>query len=123
MNEWLERALNRLKEEKDEGKKLNKYAGVMAEPVKKQLEDFCRQDEEFAQAVVQGGSFKDCMAAVTKSLVGNGLSDLEAYQRAVRFYFPGARVKMQMSVDLVGDAAQEEQVPKKGMVLDLADFL
>lgn len=122
MNEWLERALNRLKEEKDEGKKLNKYAGVMAEPVKKQLEDFCRQDEEFAQAVVQGGSFKDCMAAVTNG-IGNSISDLEAYQKAVRFYFPGARVKMQMSVDLVGDAAQEEQVPKKGMVLDLADFL
>lgn len=122
MNEWLERALNRLKEEKDEGKKLNKYAGVMAEPVKKQLEDFCRQDEEFAQAVVQGGSFKDCMAAVTNG-IGSSISDLEAYQKAVRFYFPGARVKMQMSVDLVGDAAQEEQVPKKGMVLDLADFL
>lgn len=122
MNEWLERALNRLKEEKDEGKNLNKYAGVMAEPVKKQLEDFCRQDEEFAQAVVQGGSFKDCMAAVTKG-IGSSISDLEAYQRAVRFYFPGARVKMQMSVDLVGDAAQEEQASKKGMVLDLADFL
>ena len=122
MNEWLEKALSRLDKEKDEGKKLNKYAGVMAEPVKKQLEDFCRQDEEFAQAVVQGGSFKDCMGAVTKG-VGASISDLEAYQRAVKFYFPGAKVRMQMSVDLIGDAVQEEQPEKKGMVLDLADFL
>lgn len=123
MNEWLDKAVERLEKEKDEGKKLNKYAGVMAEPVRKQLVDFCMQDEEFAQAVVQGGTFKACMEAVTKG-IGSSISDLEAYQRAVKFYFPGAKVQMKMSVDLIGDAAAEEPTEeKKGLLLNLTDFL
>lgn len=122
MNEYLQAALERLDKEFKDGKSLNKYAGVMAEPVKKQLEDFCRQDGEFAQAVVQGGTFKECMTAVTKG-VGSSLSDIEAYERAVRFYFPGARIRFQMTVDLVGDAAGKTvDKPKAGIVLNLADF-
>lgn len=122
MNEYLQAALERLDKEFKDGKSLNKYAGVMAEPVKKQLEDFCRQDGEFAQAVAQGGTFKECMTAVTKG-VGSSLSDIEAYERAVRFYFPGARIRFQMTVDLVGDAAGKTvDKPKDGIVLSLADF-
>lgn len=126
MNEYLTQALERLDKEFKDGKALNRYAGVMAGPVKKQLEDFCRQDGEFAQAVVQGGTFKDCMAAVTKE-VGQSLSDLEAYSRAVRFYFPGAKVHFRMELDLVGDAAAEdskaEAEPRaERKVLNLADF-
>ncbi|MBP3672876.1 MAG: hypothetical protein J6J18_03500, partial [Oscillospiraceae bacterium] len=60
---------------------------------------------------------------------------------AVQFYFPGARVRYQMSVDLVGDAG-EETTPQSpavtapltrgaessarrpaGKILDLSDFL
>lgn len=97
----------------------------MAEPVKKQLEAFCKEDGEFAQAVVQGGTFKVCMEAVTKG-VGNSLSDLEAYSRAVQFYFPGAKVHFRMELDLVGDAADEDkpqEAPKaERKVLNLADF-
>lgn len=122
MNEYLTQALERLEKEFKDGKALNRYAGVMAAPVRKQLEDFCRQDGEFVQAVAQGGTFKDCMAAVTKG-VGSALSDIEAYERAVRFYFPGARIRFQMTVDLVGDAAEKTvDKPKAGIVLSLADF-
>lgn len=118
MSQWLDEALKKLSAEREEGKKLNRYSGVLAEPVGKQLEEFCRQEEEFAQAVVQGGSFKDCMAAVTKGL-GSAISDVNAYRKAVQFYFPGAEVRVKMSVDLVGAAAEE----KAGILLDLADFL
>lgn len=124
MSEYLAQALGRLDKEFKDGKALNRYAGVMAEPVRKQLEDFCRQDGEFAQAVAQGGTFKDCMAAVTKG-VGSALSDVDAYERAVRFYFPGSRIRFQMTVDLVGDAAGKDEAaakPKAGIVLNLADF-
>lgn len=124
MSEYLNQALERLDKEFKDGKALNRYAGVMAEPVRKQLEDFCRQDGEFAQAVAHGGTFKDCMAAVTKG-VGSALSDVDAYERAVRFYFPGSRIRFQMTVDLVGDAAGEDEAaakPKAGIVLNLADF-
>lgn len=122
MSEYLAQALGRLDKEFKDGKALNRYAGVMAEPVRKQLEDFCRQDGEFAQAVAQGGTFKDCMAAVTKG-VGSALSDVDAYERAVRFYFPGSRIRFQMTVDLVGDAGEETPsgAPER-KVLNLADF-
>lgn len=124
MNEYLTKALERLDKEFKDGKKLNRYSNVMAEPVKKQLVAFCEQEPEFAQAVVHGGSFNDCMAEVTKN-VGASISDIEAYERAVRFYFPCARIRFQVTVDLVGDAAGKDvtaEKPKTGMVLNLADF-
>lgn len=126
MNEYLTEAMERLNKEFKDGKALNRYAGVMAEPVKKQLVAFCKEDREFAQAVVQGGSFKACMEAVTKG-VGQSLSDLEAYSRAVRFYFPGAKVHFRMELDLVGDAAAEDSKAEtkqkaERKVLNLADF-
>ena len=103
---------------------------VMAPAVAKVLEDFCRQDAEFAQAVAQGGSFKDCMHAVAKG-VGGSISDIDAYKKAVQFYFPGAEIRVQMQIDLIGAAAGEiatSAVPPRddsgrGIVLNLEDFL
>lgn len=105
---------------------------AMAKAVSTVLQDFCRQDEEFAQAVAQGGSFKDCMIAVAKG-VGNSISDLDAYKKAVRFYFPGADISVQMKIDLIGDAGKPETrqaVSDKvktekptGIILNLEDFL
>lgn len=95
-------------------------ASAVAPAVADALVDFCRQDEEFAQAVAQGGSFADCVAAVVKG-VGSCISDLEAYRRAVQFYFPGADIKMQMTIDLCPQAGTPEEptVPNKGgIVLD-----
>ena len=105
---------------------------AMAKAVATVLQDFCRQDEEFAQAVVQGGSFKDCMFAVTKG-VGNSISDLDAYKKAVHFYFPGADISVQMKIDVIGDARKPEPSPisrtetrpekPAGIILNLEDFL
>ena len=89
------------------------------------MEGVCRQVAEFAQAVVQGGAFADCMKEVAKNC-GKAISDLEAFRRAVRFYFPGADVRFHMTVNLCGDveaeAAQQpsESAPK---ILNLEDFL
>lgn len=95
------------------------------------LKDFCLQDEEFAQAIVQGGTFAECMKKVAAG-VGNHISDLEAYKKAVQFYFPGAEIQMQMTIDLIGEAAGKTQTepaaptpvaaPPKVISLDLADF-
>ena len=98
----------------------------MAHEVAAQLEFFCRQDTEFAQAVAQGGEFPDCMKKVAEG-VGSSISDLEAYKRAVRFYFPGAAVKMQLTIDLIGKAAGTEPVAEVeqtsiSLDLDLSNF-
>ena len=123
MNEFLDRALEKLDKEYKSGS-YDKYGSAMKAAVKKTLVDFCRQDAEFAQAVVQGGSFSDCMKAVAKNC-GSSISDLEAYRRAVQFYFPGAEIRMQMTIDLIGAAAgKEETAPKPaGLILDFTQFL
>lgn len=124
MNTWYEQAVKKLTSEKNSGN-YDRYASIMNDAVCEALEGFCRQDAEFAQAVVQGRAFADCMKEVAKNC-GKAISDLEAFRRAVRFYFPGADVRFHMTVNLCGDveaeAAQQpsESAPK---ILNLEDFL
>ena len=117
MNEFLDQALNKLAENVS-GQKEN----AMAPSVREALTDFCRQDAEFAQAVAQGGSFKDCMATVAKG-VGGSISDLEAYRKAVRFYFKGADVRFRMEIDLCPTAEEAPRPAAQTKILDIADFL
>ena len=82
---------------------------AMAAAVLNAVQEFCKQEPEFAQAVVQGGSFSECMKKVAAG-VGSSISDLEAYKKAVQFYFPGAVVNMQLTIDLVGAAADANEL-------------
>ena len=122
LNNWAQQALEKLK---GEAKAVTgRKEKVMDGAVQLAIEDFCRQDEEFAQAVVQGGSFADCMKAVAAG-VGNAISDIDAYRKAVEFYFPGAKIQMQMTIDLIGDAAKptsEEKQESGPVILDLMSF-
>ena len=116
MNEWYEQAKRKLDAERASGK-YDKYASAMKSAVCEALDGFCKQDGEFAQAVVQGGSFEDCMKAVAKNC-GSSISDLEAFRRAVRFYFPGA------DVEAKAETAAAVPVASTGpKILDLEDFL
>ena len=87
MSEWTAKAAARLEDECKSGK-FDKYGSAMKQAVKTALLDFCRQDDEFAQAVVQGGSFTDCMTAVGKKVKNGSISDLDAYSRQSAFTFP-----------------------------------
>lgn len=128
---FLEKAREKLKKE------LPGVSGQKESSVKKYVMEallsFAEQDEEFAQAIVQGGSFKDCVASVCKG-VGNSISDLEAYRRAAAFYFPGSTVRFEMHIDLIGEDGPSQSLrdssPRRGgsqdaggLVIDLADFL
>lgn len=129
MNNWPTQAVKKLTDGKKDVKGPKETA--MAPAVFDTLKKFCQQEPEFAQAVVQGGSFAECMNAVAKG-VGKSISDLEAYGKAVQFYFPGAKIHFLMDIDLVGDAAKPEPpvlpdpepVQKPAVLsLSLADFL
>ena len=127
MSEFRDEALKKLREGAKNVRGSKETA--MKEAVRATLETFCTQDEEFAQAVVQGGSFPDCMKAVAKG-VGGHISDLEAYKKAVQFYFPGAEIRMQMTIDLIGAAAasspetkEPERKKPENIVLDFTEFL
>lgn len=128
---FYEQAAEKLK--KEFGSVTGQKEGDMKAAVRDALLQFAKQDEEFAQAIVQGGSFKDCMAAVAKG-VGSSISDLEACEKATRFYFPGSRVRFEMHVDLIGEAADTSSAAaaapspqgegkESGLVIDLSAFL
>lgn len=98
MEDFVKTAIDKITTElKDvSGQKQN----VVKHLVSDALISFCRKQPEFAQAVVQSdGTLKQCMDAVVKDC-GNSLSDIEAYRRAVQFYFPGAVVDMQLTVSM-----------------------
>ncbi len=130
MSEFRDEALEKLR--KEAAAVSGSKERAMSEAVRATLENFAGQEEEFAQAIVQGGSFPDCMTAVAKG-VGGHISDLEAYKKAVQFYFPGAEIRMQMTIDLIGAAAAKEPEPytpkharnakPENIVLDFTEFL
>ena len=124
MNDWLAQAKIRLNKER-RGGGFNRYGEAMKGAVADALIDFAGQEPEFAQAIVQGGGFAECMKAVSGRVKGNAISDMEAFGAAVRFYFPGAELRVKMTVNLTGGAAREQEAPARkesGMILDLSDF-
>ena len=121
-NNFPELALKKLAAEEKNvtGQKEN----VIKREVRAALEEFCRQDAEFAQAVVQGGTFGDCLKKVCEG-VGSCISDLKAYQKAAAFYFPGCDVTMTMKIHLCKEdknAAEKAPAARKAVELDLTDF-
>lgn len=130
-NKYLAEALDKLGKDAV-GKISGQKKTVMAKPVAEALKSFCRQSDDFARAVAQGGTFDKCMEAVAKN-VGSAISDLDAYKRAVEFYLPGASIRMTMTIDLAGDctAPDEKAAPtlrvvkpeRASLVLNLEDFL
>ena len=103
--------------------KYNQYARIMKDGVKKTLEQFCEQSEVFAEKVAHGKSFEECMKAVAKNC-GNGLSDVDAYKRAVNFYMPGAQIKAHLEI-VTGDAPAPERAKpvQQDGIIDLSAFL
>ena len=113
MSEFLDAALKKLDGEFKSGS-YDKYASAMKKAVRETIETFCKQDEEL-----------NC---------GSSISDLEAYRRAVQFYFPGAEIRWTMTVDLIGTAGDPSAAlrsarddrrdeNKAGIILDFTQFL
>lgn len=110
--------------------KLTKKGSAVSGAVKTALEDFCRQNHEFEQAVLQGGSLADCIEHTVKGC-GNSISDIEVYRKAVEFYFPTAKIQMSMILDL-GDGGYSGEPEDKPITMsankvelsldDLLDF-
>ena len=129
--DYLEEAAAKL--DRGAAAKLDRYGEAMKGSVHDALMEFCRQDGEFAQAVAQGGSFADCMKAVGKCIHGNSISDAEAWGAAVRFYFPGAEIRVKMEIDLCGNvgdrgdlsggaASTSTEGEAKTKLIDLSEF-
>lgn len=96
MSETMQKAKARLEAEAKDVK--GRYELAVRKEVKEALFCFIEQSEEFARAVFEAsGNFGECLSTVVKDVKGS-LSDIEAYRRAVAYYFPGAEVEMKMTV-------------------------
>ncbi len=117
---YFDEAIKKLDAGVKEG--LGRYGNAMKQSVHDALAEFCRQDAEFAQAVAQGGSFKDCMAAVEKKVSSGSISDMQAWGAAVAFYFPGADIRVEMKIDLCASVRDGEPDMPSASIIDLSDF-
>lgn len=102
---YKDEAVKKIDKEMKEAKKLSNKGDAVKNAVVSMLKDFCGQEEEFAQAVCQSDkTVGDCIAYTVKDCL-QAISDLEVYKRAAEFFFPGAKVHMALTLDLIGDAA------------------
>lgn len=110
----------------------DKYGNAMKSAVHQALLDFCRQSEEFSGKVINGSSFEECMNYVAKGVKGGSISDLEAYKRAVKYYWKNADVRVQMEIipkNAPGSLNVDDQKAKttdpkgKSEIIDLSAFL
>ena len=104
---------------KTELKKSQFKRSVVAKCVLSALTHFCNQSEIFAKTVYETDrTFEACIKAVLHNH-GDCLSDIEAYRRAVLFYFDGSDVSFEMTIYL----PEEQQKSKPAVILNLFDIL
>lgn len=109
---FKEQAIQKLEKELKAFNSKDNKAKAVKDAVADALKNFCEQDDEFAQAVVQNDkTLSDCCDSIMKK-VGQSISDIEVYEKAVNFYFPGADIKMTMEIDLIGSAADKKPQSK-----------
>ena len=77
----------------------DKYTEIMKGAVLDALLCFCKQNAEFADAImVEDKIFAGAMGAVKRAIKGHGIADIEAYRAAVSYYFPGAQIDYVMNI-------------------------
>lgn len=114
---FKEQAIEKLNKELKEFKSTDNKAKAVKTAVADTLKNFCEQDDEFAQAVVQNDkTLSDCCTNIMKS-VGNSISDLDVFKKAVKFYFSTADIKFNMSIDLCGNI---DSVETSGKIIKLS---
>ena len=128
-----ESAIKKIEKELSEIKGAGMKVNLIKAHVADVLKGFCKQDGEFAQAIMQQDkTFGECCTKIMSGVV-TGISDLEVYRRAVQFYFPGADIHMSMTIDLcasvrdgspdVSDGSATVTGSSNDIVLDLTEFL
>lgn len=122
-----EEAIEKLEKEFKAAGKLSRHGAVVAEPVLTALKEFCGQNAEFAQAVVQSSrDLKGCIEGTVAGAEGS-ISDIEVYRRAAAYYFDGASVSFVMKIEIgaatANTMAEPVPAPNEGLQISLDDLL
>jgi hypothetical protein len=117
-------AIKKLQDKKQRDGAKSRHAAAVYDAVRDALIGFCEQQQEFADAILQGKSLGECCEEIMKGC-GSSISDLDVYAKAVEFYFPGAKIEMKMTVymsEFEREERQDAEAPKKqtsAKILDL----
>ena len=99
---------------KEKPMKDDPFAVAIGEHIKKALTVFCEQNEEFARAVLDGGSANECIKSVADKIrTRKAVSDFDVYQLAVKYYFPVAVVDFVMKIRMSEYESKAEQTEPK----------
>lgn len=101
----------------------DRYGEAMKNKIAEVIKNWCNQNEEFAQAVAQGGSFADCMKEVVKQVKGSYADSDSICPVVAEFYFPGAVVEETILIRMSKYEAEEASGSDGGILLRLEDFL
>ena len=102
----------------------DKCAKAISQPVALALQSFCEQSDEFTRAVLDGGSLEECIGYAVKQIGSKpAVSDLDVFQSAVEFYFPGAVIECKMVLHMSRYEAEEEPEQPKSIDLSLDSLL
>lgn len=94
MTEIQKKAIEKINGEKE----MTGFSKSIQKPIADTLCRFCRESEKFAQSVLNGKDFKDCITEVAKFTQaeknkGNiSLPDIEVYREATKFYDKTAEI-------------------------------
>ena len=107
--------------------KVSGKSAAVKDAVRDALVQFCRQSEEFAEAVCETGKCMDeCLNEITKG-IGSSISDFELYRRAVAFWMEGADVFAELRIVLpeekTPDIRESGRRERKTKILSLEDLL
>ncbi len=88
----------KIRKDSDQNLYSNWWDKTIAGPTGETLISFCRQSDDFAKSVIDGGRFKDCIDKIAKGLDRHACSDFSVYRMAVEFYMPGAKVEYSIKI-------------------------
>lgn len=98
---------------------------VIAGDTAKALKEFCRQEPEFEQAIEQSDkTFQSCLDHIARKCAGEkGVSDLDVFRAAVKFYFPTADIRFCMEIDLCAETGAAPKPQKETLSVSLDELL
>ena len=113
--DWRAKAKAKLEDE-NKAFKGGREAQAVRDYILKTLIYFADQEPRFAEVVCNTKrTFSECCAAVVHN-AGGMISDLDAYRRAVQFYFPNAEEEFIMNVKLTGAAPTADEMQKPASI-------
>lgn len=98
---------------------------VIAGPTAKALQEFCRQEPEFQQAIEQSEKdFQSCLDHIARKYAGEeGASDPDVFRAAVKYYYPTADIRISMKIDLCAETGAAAKPQKETLSVSLDELL